>query len=166
MLKRLHLWLHNNYQGIRFWVAMATAAIVIITMSITTQAELQDNRQVTRERAAQIEQIVTELKNDNQRQTQLIACLLAIHGETSSITSQDAERCRTEAQVQLDNSDNQSSIFNTTLNAVTPPAPEDEAGGGSTPPNQPPSPPEPVRILGLPVCVPLTDVCAREDVLQ
>lgn len=99
--KRIHLWLHNNYEGVRFWVGMSTAAFLLFAFFATTQAEIKDNREVTQRRTEQIEKIVNELKADNEHQTQLIACLLAIHGQTSTISAEDAERCRAEAEQEI-----------------------------------------------------------------
>src|SRR5688572_20870980 len=101
--KRFHLWLHNHSERIRFWVGMATAGVLLFSFFVTTQAELRDNRLVTEERTRQIEKIVNALKSDNEHQTQLIVCLLAIHGNSTTISAEDAERCRVEAEKEINN---------------------------------------------------------------
>ena len=133
MMKRLHLWLHNlNLEQTRFWVAMAVAAFIVIFISLSNQAAIQENRRVTQERTKQIEQIVADLKADNEdqtqritRQTQLLACLLAIHGQTTAISAEDAQRCRVEAEQEIKNGVSPAPRDNT-----APPASGGASGGG------------------------------------
>lgn len=105
-IKKAQLWLHNNYEVTRFWVAMVVAVIVVFTLMaqdrrVTEAVEL--NRKVIESQSQQLKSIINELKDDNERQTQLISCLLAIHGDSDSISTEDEARCRQEATQQIEN---------------------------------------------------------------
>lgn len=104
--KRLQLWLHNNYESTRFWSGMVTGFIIIFVLAgqnHTLNESIQLNRKVTESQSQQLKSIINELKDDNERQTQLISCLLAIHGDSTSISPENEAKCRKEASQQIQN---------------------------------------------------------------
>lgn len=132
--RRFQLWLHKNYESTRFWSGMVTGFIIIFVLmgqNNTLNESIELNRKVTESQSQQLKSIINELKDDNERQTQLISCLLAIHGDSDAISPVDEAKCRKEATQQIQNN---SEGINSEGQPLEP---------SSNPPEQPSSPPTP-----------------------
>lgn len=88
-------------------------------------------------------QAVTDLKADNAKQTDLIICILAIHGESTAISEADEEHCRV-----IVNEAQHNPAYNPPQN--TPQAsPSAQADPKDTPVPKPEIPPEPPEAPGV-----------------
>src|SRR5687767_145038 len=96
--KKLQLWLNQHYPAVRSFLIFLMAVLVIGGFFVNLDA----NRKIAEDGRRAVE----ELKNDNERQTQLIACLLAIHGNADAISDEDEAKCRKEANQQIENNSN------------------------------------------------------------
>jgi hypothetical protein len=111
-----------------------------------------------------LEKAVSSLKSDNERQTRYIKCLLAINGRIVD-DAVDAQ-----CQKMADNI-GVGDVTKTTLNQT--PEPNNQTNTKTTPTlqntntttnntqDQNPAPGPIKQILGLPVCVPVTNICLR-----
>lgn len=103
---------------------------------------------------------VDELKADNANQTKLIACLLIIHGENTAISEAGRAEC--------ENTIRDPSFATPTEQPSTPPPTQENAQANQQPPTpQPPEEPEqpptpPREILGIPLCLPIVDLCVEQ----
>lgn len=112
LFKQLHFYLHTRYEVVRFWVAMITAVIVLATLMGQSkklerefsagQDRVKAEAIAAEQRSKDLQEAVDELKADNSRQTRLISCLLAIHGENSAISAEDAAECQSRAETELE----------------------------------------------------------------
>lgn len=128
--KKFQLWINHNYESTRFWTGMATAIIIIFVLLGQNKAlneAIDLNRKVTESQSQQVKGIIEELKDDNERQTQLISCLLAIHGEASTIAPEDQVKCRADAAQQIENSRND-------VDSSGDPLPSEPQSSNQTPP--------------------------------
>jgi hypothetical protein len=150
--KKVQVLIHKNYESIKLGLLLFTALMVVFIMLSVAQenssrAEERNRQAVERSTNAEngrqvLKRALDELKADNERQTQLIACLLIIHGENIKITPTDQVNCR-------------KSLDNVKLSGETTPASPIPQSSSSTQPatsnessQQPPAAQEPGIIRG------------------
>lgn len=130
------------------------------TLLVNTQRTSDNTNQIIKN----LQQAVTDLRNDNARQTRFISCLLALHGEGHLVDGDVSKQCeKMSSRIVLKDVTKQSTTSSqqpaqapTTTNKQNSPAQPQNT------PQQPPAPSKPVEVLGIPVCVPVIKVCVDE----
>lgn len=106
--KHFQLWIHQNYDSIKLTLVGLTFLFVVIMFFSQLQRDLNANhareQQLAQESRARQENLKAALDYLDERtadindkadyNTKLIVCLLAIHGESDLITSEDEASCR------------------------------------------------------------------------
>lgn len=137
-------------------------AVWVVGVEIHSLKQQSQNQQRTIDA---IDQAVKDITTDNKHNTELILesnrlinCLLDLHIREST----DVSECAPEPEPNATNSAQQSTSPNQNTNTPQSQNQNPNPAGQSGGPNEQPGPNPPVEILGIPVCVPFTEVCVRQ----
>lgn len=161
VLKKFQLWLNQHYEGVRFYIGMVTAIVMIVVLlaqNATLQKQIEADRDQEKRFAQDIIRVLgaldtktEEILDDGEKRTALIVCLLAIHGESDAISEEDKARCQATADGEVRVIEENPNLLMAPSNETPPPA-------SSTPPptSDPPPPPNEGLIPdGIPILGPL-----------
>lgn len=186
-IKKSQLWLHHHYAEVRHWLIVVIGVILLIFSMISLSNQnrlnqrvatlavqnkiLSEQNKVLNEKSTRLGEENQSIAKQNRSYTRCLATVFALYTHNFvPVEITDLDTCTTDSQ---SNATNNSPTGGTSSSGSEAPssASQKPSSGGSSSPNNAPSngngqsnnsQPEPVRILGIPACLPLTNVCARQ----
>lgn len=179
--RQLQLWIHDHYGDIKHWLIIIVGFILVVfaMVSYANQNRLLDRVATLSQQNKSLSEQNRRLNQENKsyaKETQgvvlqnrsYIKCLSNIFAQYTHdfvpITIENLEQCTTQSGGTFGNSlqansSSSSSVFHSSPNNT--PSSKSAQPNNSQPGGNPSSP-QPVKVLGIPVCVPLTGVCVRQ----